>query len=162
MISIPHNTVISYFDVHEGPRILMSDAKSKETESIPSNEITNMLDVHSPGDFFVHYYNNNITVNYCFAIKDNMTRGGEHLFMTSLIFKPQLYGNGSSSAQFASEIFLNLPDFERWVKGISNSVTKSELINYLSGMKSTRDLETQSSYIQVRNALIDTLIRRRA
>jgi len=95
-----------------------------------------------------------------------MTRGGEHLFMTSLIFNPNMkgnqYGNLASSAQIASEIFMNLPDFEHWVKGISNSVTKSELVTYLSGMKSTRDLERQSSYVQVRNALVDSLIRRRS
>ncbi|MHA1730210.1 MAG: hypothetical protein ACTSWY_15985, partial [Promethearchaeota archaeon] len=151
----PHQTIITYFDVFEGPRLLLSDFNSGENNpsSFQEDEITRLMDIHNSGEFFLHYYKNKISINYCFAIRDPETRGGEHSFMTSLIFHKE-----KEKENFA-EIFKDMPNLERWVKSISKSLQNSANIKNLIGMKKYQKNWTKKPYTEIKNELIKSLKR---
>ncbi|MHA1340162.1 MAG: hypothetical protein ACTSRZ_10620 [Promethearchaeota archaeon] len=128
-INCPYKTMISYFDNQIGPNILVSnlDERNINEENKVSNEITKLLDIHEPGDFFIHYFNGDITASYIFRLKDNYTRGGEHLLMISLLF-PKVANNPS----YSIEIFQKLNKIESILKNYSNYLsTKTKLVNIL-------------------------------
>jgi hypothetical protein len=144
-MDIPHETLISYFDVHEGPKLLFSDEnpdgiRDKKNASIPLDQIPVLMDIHQNGDFFIHYYKNIVSVNYCFGIKDSNIRGGEHSFMASLIFDdPNKLG----------KIFNNMPELKRWSQKISDSLKKSAVIKQLINNKNSRQVENRKILMNI-------------
>ena len=141
----PHETLISYFDIHEGPKILFSDGnpdgiRDKKNVSISLDQIPVLMDIHQNGDFFIHYYKNIVSVNYCFGIKDPNIRGGEHSFMASLIFDdPDKLG----------KIFNNMPELKRWSQKISDSIKKSAVVKQLINNKNSRQIENRKILMNI-------------
>lgn len=134
MDPIPHDTLISYFDLVEGPKVLFSDGNQK------NSTIPGLMDIHQNGDFFIHYYENIVSVNYCFGIKDPNIRGGEHSFMASLIFDdPDKLG----------KIFSNMPELKRWSERISDSIKKSSVIKQLVNNKNSRQFENRKVLMNI-------------
>ena len=158
MINAEHQTVISYFDIHIGPRILYADLENNERNkfAVKEEEITKLMDIHNTGDFFVHYFNNFFTINYCFSVLDPLIRGGSHQFMASLVFK-DLKDDGNSIAS----IFSNMNEFKKWAQNIKRSIQKSTLAKSLVNSKVTHELnDINHDICNVENALFSSLKRR--
>jgi hypothetical protein len=138
-MDIPHETLISHFDIIEGPKKLLFSGGNPDA-SIPVDQIPVLMDIHQNGDFFIHYYKNIVSVNYCFGIKDSETRGGEHSFMASLIFDdPDKLG----------KIFSNMPELKRWSQRISDSIKKSSVIKQLVNNKNSRQFENRKVLMNI-------------
>ena len=74
--NIPHETFLTHFDNQVGPKILVSGLENSMKFDVPDiAEITKLMDIHEPGDFFAHYFHGKMTVNYCFKVADANTRG---------------------------------------------------------------------------------------
>lgn len=137
-MDIPHETLISYFDVVEGPKLLFSGGNPDGNQK--NSSIPGLMDIHQNGDFFIHYYENIVSVNYCFGIKDINIRGGEHSFMASLIFNdPDKLG----------KIFSNMPELKRWSERISDSIKKSSVIKQLVNNKNSKQFENRKVLMNI-------------
>jgi hypothetical protein len=136
MLDVPFSTALSYFDDHDGPVILAQEGETAVGSHIlNSNEITHLMDVHQTGDFFVHYFQADLSFNYCFGVKDKATRGGEHAFMVSVIVNL----THLSKEQFFAQAFTQLGDIELWLKQLGNSLIRSTLVRNLMVSKNFRD-----------------------
>jgi hypothetical protein len=151
--NIPHETFLCHFDNQVGPKILISGVENSMNFNVPDiEEITRLMDIHEPGDFFAHYFNGKMTVNYCFKINDSNTRGGEHLLMTTMAFD----GDQSNIIR----VFHQMGTIEKRIKLLSHSLVKNGLIKTLlqsnDAIHSNDRIEMNTN---IRNELVNALIR---
>ncbi|MHA1820375.1 MAG: hypothetical protein ACTSU2_08225 [Promethearchaeota archaeon] len=165
-----YNMVLTYFDTYMGPKILeikefgeIDNIKRQKKEAlkneiddikgiklpVPESDITNLMDIHEPGDFFMHYFRDHITLNYCFDVEDDTARGGIHQFMLSLLFRKE---DSMQNKAYFSEIFNNLDELEPFIKSIASTITKRLLIKNLAinNQQIRKDLKTELQKILVR------------
>ncbi len=149
MLDIPYHTALSFFDAYNGPIVLSRDGENPNTspQTIDA-EITRLMDMHKTGDFFVHYYQEYISLNYCFSVKDANARGGEHSFMISAIINSI---NLCKETIFA-KIFAKLEDMELWLKNLGDSMIRTTLVRDLMEEKHIHGWEHM---IQAKNLNLD-------
>ena len=134
-IQFPHQTVLSNFDIHIGPTILFVDLENQEMNkfNIKDSNITSLMDIHSKGDFFIHYFDKIISINYFFEVNDVNIRGGSHQFMISVVFQ-------NLDKFCTSKIFENIDEFKIWSKNIEESVQEQKFASELIDLKITCEL----------------------
>lgn len=150
--NIPHETFLTHFDNQVGPKILVSGLENSMKFDVPDiAEITKLMDIHEPGDFFAHYFNGKMTVNYCFKVADANTRGGEHLLMTSMAFDGD-QGN-------IIRVFHQMTAIEKRIKLLSQSLIKNGLIKSLIEYESSKYQEEMKMNSNIKTELVNALIR---
>lgn len=163
MINVPHEIMISYFDMHVGPSLLFQNIGNQDSKEItdfnlPKQDFLQLMDIHEPGDFFIHYFNQIISVNYIFSIGDPGVRGGEHLLMTSMLFPKN--DSTITEEKYLSAIFSNIPNYKTDLQQISSMINKNSLIKML--LKSNKGFEFRKNpyYGEIKAELTHSLARK--
>jgi hypothetical protein len=156
MLEVPFDTFLTYFDNQAGPTILFSSNKALEhSPKFQSFDITHLMDIHKTGDFFLHYYNNSILINYCSIIKDERTRSGEHSFMTTILVDT----SHLSKEDVLMKVFGKMTEIEQNIKLINESLIKLDLVKKLVHANTSSDYEQEKMHLQNNLALMNCLKR---
>jgi hypothetical protein len=131
IIDLPYELVVSYFDIKIGPIVLIKIGSdiSETGIGIPEDEITKLMEFHTDGDTFSHCYiqhDKTVSLNHCFAIKNNETRGGRYDLMISVLFKKQI---NISKKEYLYNILDNIENLELWLEEISEQISSEKNIN---------------------------------
>lgn len=146
------DTVVSYFDNQQGPRLLCRKPRGDiELDQSRVDGITKLMDLHESDDFFLHYYDGLLTVNYCFGIHDPSARGGEFMLMGSMIFHESKVDLG--------QIMDTLPVLKRRLKILAKSLEKNRLVRDLLNRNYMRTQNPRKKYKTMRDELVKVLKR---
>ena len=140
----PFDTIVSYFDQNLGPSILVSNSDIAEDKEM-EREISALMDLHRPGSFFVHYFNDRISANYIYSFKsEERIRGGNNEIMLSFVFN----NSEQTKGEFLRYFFSNINSYENQLKILTKRLhLKAEfknLINYMQTQKPTPDAVSYS------------------
>jgi hypothetical protein len=132
---IPHQTMLSNFDIHIGPTVIFLDIENQERNNFKISEtiISSLMDIHSSDDFFIHFYNGFLSINYYFEVYNKNIRGGANQFMASIIFK-------DLDNKSMAKVIEHLDDFKLWSKTIKISIHNQKIANELIDLKITCEL----------------------
>lgn len=108
----PFDTIVSYFDQKLGPSILVSNSNIAEDKEM-EKEISALMDLHKPGSFFVHYFNDRISANYIYSYQsEEHIRGGQNEIMLSFVFN----NSENTKGEFLRYFFTNINAYENQLK----------------------------------------------
>jgi hypothetical protein len=143
-LGAPFDTIVSYFDQKLGPSILVSNSdivKEKEMEK----EISALMDLHRPGSFFVHYFNDRISANYIYSYEsEEVIRGGHNEIMLSFVFN----NSEQTKGDFLRYFFTNINAYENQLKILTKWLHRKaefkHLIDHIQTQKPSPDAVSYS------------------
>jgi hypothetical protein len=155
---LQHKILISYFDIKDGPKILIDDlskVNNKVNIKLPEPTIARLLDAYHGKKF--HFYNDNsvLSFHYHFSIRDSGTATGTHELLTSVVFKKP---NSLSEESYYTNVIRSKKKYRRWLTIISKAVRENEMVNNLLRTKRTRFLSDKVISSEVKNSLMKSLI----
>ncbi len=136
----PFDTIVSYFDQKLGPSILISNSDIAEDKEL-EKEISALMDLHRPGSFFVHYFNDRISANYIYSYQsEEMVRGGNNEIMLSFVFPKSAE---ETKGEFLRYFFTNINAYENQLKILTKWLHRKaefkNLIDYIQTQKPSPD-----------------------
>jgi hypothetical protein len=136
----PFETIVSYFDQKLGPSILVSNSEIGNDKEL-EKEISSLMDLHQPGSFFVHYFNDRISANYIYSYQsEKQIRGGQNEIMLSFVFPKS---NGESKGEFLRYFFTNINAYENQLKILTKWLHRKaefkHLIDHIQTQKPSPD-----------------------
>lgn len=139
----PFDTIVSYFDQNLGPSILVSNSDIAEDKEM-EKEISALMDLHRPGSFFVHYFNDRISANYIYSYKsEEIIRGGHNEIMLSFVFN----NSEQSKGEFLNHFFSNINAYENQLKILTKWLhRKAEFKNLIDHIQTQKPSPDAVSY----------------
>ena len=143
-LATPFDTIVSYFDQKLGPSILVSNSDITEDKEM-EKEISSLMDLHRPGSFFVHYFNDRISANYIYSFKsEEIIRGGHNEIMLSFVFN----NSEQTKGEFLRYFFTNINAYENQLKILTKwlhrKVEFKHLIDHIQTQKPSPDAVSYS------------------
>ena len=135
---LPGQLTVSYFDQRIGPTVLISETDIFKSNRYFEENVSRLIDLHQPGDFFSHYFNGNLTFNLVFQVYHPGVRGNRSDLMLTLFM------SNVANGVMAQNIFLRMAFIEdRLRKYAKKMVQQNLLVNLLNAAQDDNREDTR-------------------